>query len=92
MKRHFLQITLTASMLLSLLGGSSRPVMAQGTSNISVTIVTNQDRIKAGQLITYTATMTNLGSDDAVFVDVGFALPEQLSLVSILRVFNPGCG
>jgi uncharacterized repeat protein (TIGR01451 family) len=83
MKRYLLQITLTAAMLLSLLGSGVRPAMAQGISNISITIVTNQDKVKEGQLVTYTATMTNLGSDDAVFVDVGFALPDQLSLVSL---------
>jgi uncharacterized repeat protein (TIGR01451 family) len=83
MKSHILQVALSISILLSLLGGNVHPAMAQGTSNISITIVTNQDRVKAGQLITYTATMTNLGSDDAVFVDVDFSLPDQLSLVSL---------
>ena len=64
--------------------GTSKPaVAASATSDISVTIVTNQNNVKEGQTITYTATMTNYGSDDANFVDVGFGLPDQLNLVSM---------
>ena len=65
------------------LGSSQVAFAATATSDISVTIVADQSQVKMGQTITYTATMTNLGPDDAVFVDVGFGLPDQLNLVSM---------
>ena len=64
--------------------GISKPALAaSATSDISVTIVANQDRVKEGQNITYTATMTNHGPDETTFVDVGFGLPDQFNLVSM---------
>jgi len=65
------------------LGNSKVAFAATSTSDISVTIVADQSKVKAGQTITYTATMTNLGPDDAFFVDVRFGLPDQLNLVSM---------
>jgi uncharacterized repeat protein (TIGR01451 family) len=62
---------------------SRRALAAQTVADISVTLVADQSRQKGGEEITYTATMTNLGSDDASFVDVGFSLPNQLRLVSM---------
>jgi len=64
--------------------GISKPAFAaSATSDISVTIVAERSNVKEGQNITYTATMTNLGPDDANFTDVSFGLPDQLSLVSM---------
>ncbi|HLO34185.1 MAG TPA: DUF11 domain-containing protein [Anaerolineales bacterium] len=64
--------------------GSATPVLAaQGTSDISVTVVADKSKIKVGEEITYTVTMTNPGPDDAFFVDVRFGLPDQLGLVSM---------
>jgi uncharacterized repeat protein (TIGR01451 family) len=63
---------------------NTQPVFAAtATSDISITLVADQSKVKMGQTITYTATMTNLGPDDAFFVDVGFSLPDQLNLVSM---------
>ena len=64
--------------------GTSKPALAASfTSDISVTIVADQSKVKAGQNITYTATMTNHGPDDADSVDVRFSLPVQLTLLSM---------
>ncbi len=65
------------------LGSSPVAFAATATSDISLTLVADQSHVKMGQTITYTATMTNLGPDDAFFVDVGFSLPDQLNLVSM---------
>ena len=64
--------------------GNAKPALAAtATSDISVTIVADQSQVKMGQTVTYTVTMTNLGPEDASFVDVGFSLPDQLNLVSM---------
>jgi uncharacterized repeat protein (TIGR01451 family) len=65
------------------LGTSKVALAATATSDISLTLVADQSKAKMGQTITYTATMTNLGPDDAFAVDVGFFSPDQLNLVSI---------
>ena len=69
--------------LIMSLGNNAVALAATSTSDISVTIVADQRQVKMGQMITYTATMTNLGSDDASFVDVDFSLPDQINLVSM---------
>ena len=64
--------------------GTSQVAWAAGsTSEISLTMVASQNQIRMGQMITYKVTMTNHGPDDAIFVDAGFSLPDQLNLVSI---------
>lgn len=65
------------------LGSSMVAFAASSTSDISVTIAADQSKVKVGQIITYTATMTNHGPQDASFVDVRFNLPVQLTLVSM---------
>ena len=67
------------SPLLGSLVSSPVALAGQSRSDISVTLAANQ----RGETITYTATMTNHGPDDATSVDVGFALPVQLRLVSM---------
>jgi uncharacterized repeat protein (TIGR01451 family) len=69
--------------LIMSLGNNAVAFAATSTSDISVTLVADQSKVKAGHTITYTATMTNLGSEDASFVDVRFSLPDGLSLVSL---------
>jgi len=82
--RYFLNRMFGVLLLIASLGNSvSVARAAQTTNDISVTIVANQSKIKLGQNITYTITMTNLGPDDAIFVDVYHNLPDQLSLVSL---------
>jgi uncharacterized repeat protein (TIGR01451 family) len=65
--------------LLLSLGTSQVAFAAMATSDISLTLVAQ----RAGKTITYIATMTNLGPDNGNSVDVGFSLPDQLSLVSM---------
>ncbi len=78
MKRHILQVALSISVLLSLLGSNAQPAVA-----LSVTIVANQDKVKPGQLITFTVTATNLGPDAAPLVSVLHSLPDQLQFLSL---------
>jgi uncharacterized repeat protein (TIGR01451 family) len=60
--------------------GTSQVALADtATSDIALSLVAH----RAGDTITYTARMTNLGPDDAVATDVGFTLPDQLRLVSM---------
>lgn len=65
------------------LGSSQVAFAATATSDIAITLVADHNKVKAGQTVTYTVTMTNLGPEDASFVDVGFSLPDQLNLVSM---------
>jgi uncharacterized repeat protein (TIGR01451 family) len=65
------------------LGTSKVAFAATATSDISLTLIADRSKVKMGQTLTYTATMTNNGPEDAFFVDVGFGLPDQLTLVSM---------
>jgi uncharacterized repeat protein (TIGR01451 family) len=47
-------------------------------------MVANQDKVKPGQLITFTVTATNLGPDAAPLIDVLHSLPDQLQFVSLI--------
>ena len=82
----FRQLLVRAIAILSIiisLGNTKQVLAAQNVSDISVTIVADQSKVKMGEDITYTVTATNLGPDDAIFIDVGFSLPDQLNLVSL---------
>jgi uncharacterized repeat protein (TIGR01451 family) len=81
--RRFIVTILGILPLILSLGTSQVAFAATATSDIAVTLVADQNHVKMGQTITYTATMTNLGPDDAIAVDVGFSLPDQLNLVSM---------
>ena len=79
-----LVISLLASLLfMSPLGYTGHALAAQNNSDIAIRMIADKNQVKVGQNITFTVTMTNLGSSDASFVDVGFSLPDQLNLVSI---------
>lgn len=81
-RRFILNIIGIFPLIISL--ATSKPAFAAtSTSDISITLVADQDKVKMGQTVTFTATMTNLGPEDASFVDVGFSLPDQLNLVSM---------
>src|SRR6266536_2389065 len=82
--RRFIMNMIGVLPLILSLGTSNVAFAASSTSNISVTIVAERNTVKEGQTITYTATMTNLVPKDANFVDVGFGLPDQLNLVSMI--------
>lgn len=77
----------TALGILSLVAtvASSAPLSPAGNtgSDVSLALVANQGSIRPGEEITFTATMTNQGPQDATFVDVAFALPDQLEMVSM---------
>ena len=53
------------------------------TSDLSLTLVADQSKVKMGQTVTYTATMTNLGPDDAIDIAVAIFLPDQLDVASL---------
>ena len=83
---NYRRFMLTGLSILSLWAtlGSSAPVMAARTTNdISIKIVADRDVVMPGQKVTYTVTATNLGPDDAAFVDTVFQIPDQLVVVSI---------
>ena len=69
--------------LLLSLGTSKVVFAATATSDLSITLVADQSKVKMGQTITYTATMTNLGPDDAIDVAMSFGLPDQLNFLSL---------
>src|SRR5690349_12483003 len=77
-RRFIINLVGILPLILSL-ATSQVALAATSTSNISLSLVAQ----RAGNTITYTATMTNLGPQDAVAVDVGFTLPDQLDLVSV---------
>ena len=81
--RRFIMSMIGILPLIISLGISQVALAATVTSDISVTLVAHESRGKGGEMITYTATMTNHGPDDAFFVDVGFSLPDQLHLASM---------
>src|SRR5512146_301678 len=62
--------------------GSPRQA-SQAGSDVSVSMAADRSTLKVGQDVTYTVVMTNLGPDDATFVDVAFALPDGLRVLSI---------
>ena len=77
--RRFIVSLIGILPLILSLATSQVALAATATSDISLTLTAH----RTGKTITYTATMTNLGPDDAVATDVGFALPDQLQLVSM---------
>jgi uncharacterized repeat protein (TIGR01451 family) len=82
-------LMISALGILSLLGTAARsatwrPATApQAGSDVSVSLAADKDLIGPGEEITFTATMTNHGPEDATFVDVFFALPDKLEMVSM---------
>ena len=57
--------------------------VTQSTSDISVQMVADRGKVRTGEDVTYTVSMTNHGPDDAASVAVTFELPDQLSMVSM---------
>jgi uncharacterized repeat protein (TIGR01451 family) len=83
MNRHVTHLVPFILVLLLFFASSTQPALAQGSTDISVTITANRDKARPGQLITYTVVATNLGPDDAIFVDVVHRLPDQLQFISL---------
>jgi len=86
--RRFIMNMIGILPLIISLGNSRTAFAAASGSDISITLVANQSKVKVGQTITYTAIMTNHGPDDALYVDVRFNLPLQLSLVEETCAFG----
>ena len=66
--------------------GVSQVAFAQtetATSDLSLTLVADQSKVKMGQTVTYTATLKNLGPDDAIDIAVAISLPDQLNIISV---------
>lgn len=53
------------------------PVVAAGTADLAVTMVGNAKRLKFGETITFTVTVTNLGPDAATGVTLGFGTSDS---------------
>ncbi len=76
-----LGLVATLSLLVSL---APQPVFAATSrSDISVTISASRHTVGIGQKITYVATMTNRGPNDAAFVDVVFSWTGKLGAGSL---------
>jgi uncharacterized repeat protein (TIGR01451 family) len=69
-----------AAVLLVGLGGQTAG--AQETADLQIMKVAAQKTVAAGETVTYTVTLTNLGPGPAVGVVFGDSLPDQLNLVS----------
>jgi uncharacterized repeat protein (TIGR01451 family) len=84
---RFLVISIVGFLFFATFAGSSTQQVyaqaAQTSSDISIHMTVDRGSVGMGQDVTYTVSMTNLGPEDATFVDVGFKLPDQLVLVSM---------
>ncbi len=82
-------LTLVVLGVLSLLAtlASSAPLerahASQIVTDISIKLSENQTTVMLGRDITYQVVTTNLGPDNASFVDLAFTLPSQLKFVSL---------
>jgi uncharacterized repeat protein (TIGR01451 family) len=81
--RRFIINMLGILPLILSLGNAKPAFAATATSDLSLTLVADQSKVKMGQTVTYTATMTNLGPDDAIDIAVAIFLPDQLNVVSV---------
>src|SRR6266508_6744695 len=81
--RQYIVATIGILSLVMSLDHSRRALAAQNVADLFVTIVADQSRVKIGENITYTVTVTNLGPDAALFVDMAHGLSDQLNFVSV---------
>jgi large repetitive protein len=68
--------------LLMLMGSGVRPASAQETADLALTKTADQKKIKIGENITFTITVTNLGPGTATGIVFGDPVPDPLNLVS----------
>ncbi len=85
---NYRALIVTALAVFSLLAtmASSSPKNGQNTqsaTDVSLSMLADRSTVRAGQNVHYTATITNLGPADATFVDVAFAIPDGLQILSI---------
>src|SRR5215207_9733899 len=57
-------------------------ILAQETADLALTKGANRSKVRVGESIEYTLTLTNLGPGVATDVVFGDPLPDQLNLVS----------
>lgn len=81
--RRFMLTVLSILSLWATLGSSAPITTAQTTDDISIKIVADRGAVAPGQRVTYTLTATNLGPDDAVFVDTVFKISDQFVVISL---------
>jgi uncharacterized repeat protein (TIGR01451 family) len=67
--------------VLSVAGGV-HPAMAQDTADLSITKEADRSKLKIGENVVYTITLTNLGPDPATGIVFGDAVPDPLNLVA----------
>jgi uncharacterized repeat protein (TIGR01451 family) len=65
-----------------LAGWSIQPAAAQESADLELTKVADSKKVRIGEDITFTITLTNLGADTATGVVFGDPLPDPLNLVS----------
>lgn len=75
--------------LILLLTQSIQPVAAQEEANLYLSVTADRTRVKIGEEVTYTLTLTNLGQAQAGNVTFGVSLPDQLNWVSF-SCMTPG--
>jgi uncharacterized repeat protein (TIGR01451 family) len=81
--RHFIFAMMGILVLVMSLTNSGRAFAAQVTADLSVTMVPDKTRVKIGQYIVYTVTVTNHGPDAALSFGVSHGLADQLNFVSL---------
>ena len=81
--RHFIIAMIGILSLVISLANHGQALAAQNVADLSITIVADQSRVRLGENITYTVTVTNLGPDAALFVGVAHGLSDQLNFVSV---------
>jgi len=75
--------------LILLLSQSVQPVAAQDEANLYLSVTADRTKVKIGEQVTYTLTLTNLGPAEATNVIFGVSLPDQLNWVSF-SCMTPG--
>ncbi len=82
MKRSTVRLLSFAWVLAVLCGLAPQHTMAQETTDLALTKSVDRSKVKLGENITYTLTLTNLGPATATDVVFGDPVPDQLNLVS----------
>ncbi len=89
--KHYRHIIVPAGIILALItliGVRVQPVTAQGFADLSITKHADRSKVKIGEQVTYTITLTNLGPE--VATGIVFADTEPDSLVLVSFVCNQG--
>ncbi len=74
--------------LILLLSQSAQPAAAQEEADLLLKVTANRNKVKVGEEVTYTLTLTNLGPSDVTSLFFSGSLPDSLNWVS----FSCGAG